>query len=498
MPTSSSGGLSTLTTNGHLNEGGAWLFLGSAAGADTTPDWSGEGNAQNAYFGYAVAGAGDVNGDGYDDALIGVPGRNQARLHLGGAGGLSPVAAWTAFGSGSFGFSVAGAGDVNRDGFADVIVGAVNDSNDQLLEGRAFLYLGSAAGPASVPAWSGEGDQAGAHYGRSVGGAGDVNGDGFADVIVGAPEFANAEVGEGRALVYLGSPAGLGTAAAWTAESDQPDTYFGFWVDSAGDVNGDGCAEVIVGATWYADQFPDDGRAYVYLGSAAGLAPDPHWTMTGHHEELGFTVAGAGDVNGDGFDDVIVGGPHHADPDYAEGAAFVLLGSAAGLPPNPDWTAQGNMREAHFGQAVAGAGDVNGDGAADVLIGAPFSHCPEYPPCGPIPGFAAVYNGIRAPTAAGGGAPRQRGLELTIEPNPFSRAARVRYAIPETGGVTLDVFDAAGRTVSSLFSGPQARGEYAMTWAGTAGDHAALRRGVYFIRLRNATATAVRKIVIVR
>jgi hypothetical protein len=488
-----------LFDRGETDEGGAWLYLGSAAGVDTTADWSGEGNGQNAYFGYAVAGAGDVNGDGFADALIGIPGRNQARVYTGGPGGLSPTPAWTAFGSGSFGLAVAGAGDVNGDGYDDVVVGAVNDSNGQIGEGRAFVYMGSAAGLAALPAWTGEGAQTGARFAYSVGTAGDVNGDGYDDLIVGAAEYDAGETNEGRAYVFLGSAAGLAATPVWSAESDQPDTYFGFSVGSAGDVNGDGYDEVLVGATWYAVTSPDDGRAYVFLGSAGGPAALPAWTTTGSHEELGFWLDSAGDVNDDGFADVIVGAPHHHDPDYAEGAALVFLGSPAGLSPEPDWTGQGNIFEAHFGQAVAGAGDVNGDGADDVLIGAPFSHCPVFPPCGPIPNFAALHAGIRGPGAVGGGAaPLPPALALAVEPNPFSPPGRGRFTLAGAAPVLLTVFDVQGRAVKNLVRAQREPGVHAFWWDGTDAAGSPLASGVYFLELAAGEESVVRKMILAR
>ena len=99
-----------------------------------------------------------------------------------------------------------------------------------------------------MPAWTGEGNQGGASFGQSVATAGDVNGDGYADVIVGAPYYDNGQADEGAAFVYLGGAAGLSAAAAWTAESDQAGALFGTSVGTAGDVNGDGYADVIVGA----------------------------------------------------------------------------------------------------------------------------------------------------------------------------------------------------------------------------------------------------------
>ena len=124
----------------------------------------------------------------------------------------------------------------------------------------------------TTPAWQAESDQASAQFGASVAGAGDVNGDGFADVIVGARFFDNGQTNEGAAFVYLGSAAGLATTPAWQAESDQAAANFGSSVAGAGDVNGDGYADVIVGANRFDNGESDEGAAFVYLGSAAGAS----------------------------------------------------------------------------------------------------------------------------------------------------------------------------------------------------------------------------------
>jgi hypothetical protein len=179
------------------------------------------------------------------------------------------------------GFSVASAGDVNGDGFDDVIVGAQSWDNGQQAEGRAFLYLGSAVGLSRAPAWRGEGDDVGAHFGGSVATAGDVNGDGYDDVIVGAYNFSNPVGGEGKAFLYLGSPFGLTETSAWTNEGNQFDAWYGYSVGTAGDVNGDGYDDVVVGAP-YADEGEFlEGKGFLYLGSAAfrcHLPGSARWT----------------------------------------------------------------------------------------------------------------------------------------------------------------------------------------------------------------------------
>jgi len=139
-----------------------------------------------------------------------------------------------------FGISASTAGDVNGDGYSDVIVGATGFDNVQTDEGRAYVYHGSATGLSATANWTGESNQANALFGNSVSTAGDVNGDGYSDVIVGALSYENGQANEGRAYVYHGSAAGLSATANWTAESDQEEAYFGWSVSTAGDVNGDG------------------------------------------------------------------------------------------------------------------------------------------------------------------------------------------------------------------------------------------------------------------
>jgi FG-GAP repeat. len=197
----------------------------------------------------------------------------------------------------------------------------------------------------TTPDWTAESNQANAQFGWSVASAGDVNGDGFSDVIVGAPNFDNGENDEGAAFVYHGSTSGLSTTPDWAAESDQVSAQFGYSVASAGDVNGDGFSDVIVGARLFDNGETDEGAAFVYHGSFFGLSPTPDWTAESNqaNAEFGISVASAGDVNGDGFSDVIVGAPNFDNGETDEGAAFVYHGSASGLSTTPNWTAESNQ-----------------------------------------------------------------------------------------------------------------------------------------------------------
>ena len=367
--------------NGQTNEGCAFVYHGSASGLSITPDWTGEVNQADAFFGGSVATAGDVNGDGYSDVIIGATHywnsqniEGAAFVFYGSASGLSTTPDWIGEGDrpGNYGGSVGTAGDVNSDGFSDVIVGAFTYNNGLTYEGAAFVYHGSASGLSSTPDWMDEGNQVIAFFGYSVSTAGDVNGDGYSDVIVGVYNWTNGLLYEGAAFVYYGSVSGLSSTPDWIAEGNQADAHLGCSVSMAGDVNGDGYSDVLVGASYYDSGQTDEGCAFVYYGSASGLSSTPDWTGQADQAEasFGISIGAAGDVNGDGLSDVIVGAYYYDNGQTDEGAAFVYYGSASGLSSAPDWTAEGNLGLQYFGISVGTAGDVNGDGYSDIIVGA--------------------------------------------------------------------------------------------------------------------------------
>ncbi|MEO6695444.1 MAG: FG-GAP-like repeat-containing protein [Ignavibacteria bacterium] len=349
----------------------------------TSPNWATESNQPQSGYGYSVSSAGDVNNDGYSDVIIGAlfydngqTDEGKAFVYLGSSAGLLPVAAWTAEGNqqdAQFANSVASAGDINNDGYSDVIIGASIYDNDQVDEGRVYVYYGSAIGLSLTPNWIAESNFAGSQFGWSVSTAGDVNNDGYSDIIIGAPLYSNGQTYEGRAFVYHGSAAGLSVTANWTGECNQASGFYGYSVCCAGDVNGDGYSDILIGANTYDNPRRDEGKVYLYKGTATGVTVSMTWTPTtiaSYFANFGASVSSAGDVNGDGYSDVIVGAYSFDNSETDEGKVYVYHGSPAGLSLTPNWVMESNQSYAHFGHCVSSAGDFNNDGYSDVIVGA--------------------------------------------------------------------------------------------------------------------------------
>jgi hypothetical protein len=378
-----------LYDNGETDEGVVLIYHGSVAGVNPIANIQLEANKANAYYSNALACAGDINGDGYSDIVIGayqytntIGSEGAAFVYFGTPTGISSIVQAQVFGGQIFsrlGSAVSSAGDVNGDGYSDVLVGASGYSNIEGNEGGGYIYNGASGGLSNAPgATPNDANAPFANYGYSVASAGDVNGDGFSDVIIGAFTIDDNFSSEGLAYLYYGSANGLSVSPnSILDDANANNAYFGCSVASAGDVNGDGYGDVIVGAYGYKDGANNnEGRAFVYYGSAGGLSASPNNILDDANQanaQFGFAVASAGDVNGDGYSDVVVGAVFYDDPLTNEGKAFIHHGSASGLSVAANSSfSDANQSNAFFGYSVASAGDVNGDGYSDVLIGAQF------------------------------------------------------------------------------------------------------------------------------
>jgi hypothetical protein len=395
----------------HNHAGAQDVDLGSLGARGFRIDGIDVGDAS----GFSVSGAGDVNGDGLADLIVGAVGGDPGGLSSGESyvvfGKASSASVdLAALGAGGFrvdgiaaldgsGFSVSSAGDVNGDGLDDLIIGApyANAGGDRDA-GESYVVFGKAnSAPVSLTALGTGGFRiAGIDAfdgsGLSVSGAGDVNGDGLADVIIGALDASSGDPSAGESYVVFGKAdttpvdlAALGTGG-FRIDGIDPFDRAGLSVSGAGDVNGDGLADLIVGAL-SGDPGGDEsaGESYVVFGKASSTPVSLVALGAGGfgihgidtNDFSGESVSGAGDVNGDGLADLIVGAAS-ADPgDSRAGESYVVFGKASSTPVDLATLSDGGFRidgidEDDFsGRSVSGAGDVNGDGLADLIVGAP-------------------------------------------------------------------------------------------------------------------------------
>lgn len=388
--------------------------LGVAAGLEialTEAAWTFEGTQAIEYLGYAVSYAGDLNGDDYEDIVVGAPGYDEpgftdtgrAWVFYGSATGPSATPDRTLIPphfrtSGSFGHAVAWAGDVNNDTYDDLIVGMLNYNGDPQVnqQGAVFVYYGSDTGISETPDWTGEGSQAQLQFGYGASGAGDVNGDNFDDIIVGSNVGAYVYYGSVNGLNPDGSrPIGLPGNADWIANTDQADAFFGMHVGQAGDLNNDDYSDIWVAAPWYDNGEQDEGVVFVWYGSDTGLGDGStpwgsDWAVESNDassytggEWLVPSATAVGDVDGDDYDDFLVAAAKYDAVTDREGLAMLFHGSANGLDPdgsrpvgtpaNADWYLAGANEIDILGYSTGYAGDFNNDGFNDFLIGV-FAH----------------------------------------------------------------------------------------------------------------------------
>ena len=331
-------------------------------------DWIVEGEQPTRTFGPFVA-AGDVDGDGFDDLLIGDPlfdgdfdNSGRITIHRGSAAGLSQSPDWTVEGGASDARlgPVFAVGDVNGDGFGDIVA-------QQSLTGVLELVMGSSGGPSERTTL----------LVGSVRGHGDVNGDGFSDIGVTvlpprqgrvwsrSPLEDNTGLSPQKLHLFLGSASGLPpTPSVSLTTAPRIGWVYDFTFE---DLNGDGYSDLV--AEW-------GGGFSIYLGSGEGLRTRPTRIIDYSREDVSLLVSAAGDVNGDGFGDLAV--DKHSSNEFASFAELLLFwGSASGIRTQPNQVA--SFADMFLGAIpFGGAGDLNGDGFGDLMINercSPFDEC---------------------------------------------------------------------------------------------------------------------------
>ena len=416
-------------------------------------------------FGSSVSGAGDVNSDGIDDIIIGAPSVEEIYVIFGSSDGFDAQIDLANFDRNNgfvltgvdrgeeTGASVSGAGDINGDGIDDIIIGAPKAEEGEPVLGYSYYYYSDSRGESYVVfGMAGDvvdvreddtlegneelnllfGDrglesldgsngfvirnpnaESYSYLGRSVSGAGDINGDGLEDLIVGAPYAGELQFGtnytfndySGESYVIFGStegfnaelnPTNLDGSNGFVIRGNENDRS-GNSVSSAGDVNGDGFDDLIIGASRASDNEYDQGKSYVVFGSSDGFTAEldladfdssDGFALRGIDERdfFGSSVSSAGDVNGDGINDIIIGARYSEaegeDIYNNQGESYVVFGSSDGINSEIDLASlngsngfilRGINNEDGLGNSVSSAGDINGDGIDDVIVGAPYA-----------------------------------------------------------------------------------------------------------------------------
>jgi hypothetical protein len=368
----------------------------------------------DAHFGTSVAG-GDFDGDGYTDLAMGAPaagasGEGDGRLFVyrGSVSGLAgePYVAIDCVldqaGSG-LGWSTASAGDVNGDGYEDLIAGAPFHDGEQEDQGYAAIFHGSSAGLGGEPAtvlmspescWHGE-------FGRVVAPGGDINADGFSDIIVASHCLDAFGVGTGKTFVFYGSASGI-LSSTWDMISYEETLEYIYQkvanrhVGSAGDLNADGFSDVVVGAFW-------KNSILVYLGASEGLGLSSFTEIPGPgtqpSDAFGFSVTSLGDADGDGYADLLVGMPNRSPMAGNIEKGFIFRGNASGILGLPyAFASTYTFFWTSMFWATAVPGDLDGDGTADIVAGGPETSPGDYP-CGFVFVFLTSGSGsVREPT----------------------------------------------------------------------------------------------------
>lgn len=329
----------------------------------------------------------DMTGDGYPELVVGAPStanggslRGVARVFSYGSMGMvsgvqSSLAMAGASDDARTGYNVAMLGDVSGDGLADIAVASPTETvTGMLLAGRVQLYRGrmDRAAPTQMSSTL-RGSAVNEGLGYVVAGLGDINGDGIDDFALGAP---TALSDRGRVQLYLGAPSGGSVMLLQTIEGSRPSDAFGWSIAGVGDINGDGLNDIAIGALRGDATTTDAGSVSIWLGQRTGTLPmapaqsiGPPATAT-MASDFGYAVSGAGDVNEDGYADLLVGSPN-------EGRAYLHLSNGTTLSTTPSPADFSGASVARYGRVLLGGLDLNADHHADLVIGAPNERAGE-------------------------------------------------------------------------------------------------------------------------
>ncbi|RKY76162.1 hypothetical protein DRQ00_09265 [candidate division KSB1 bacterium] len=473
--------------SGHKGAGEALIFFGGAE-MDSIPDIILHGENDGDGFGYEVASGGDINGDGDPDFIVAAldypqrKGKGRVYVYFGGALlDTIPDAIFT----GEYKYDNLGlritAGDLNNDGCDDILIATVNYTISKPVRGKAYLYFGGEMLD-SIPDWTNEGDAYRTYLGSGLA-IGDLNGDGYNDMLISSTPMDSLENEITVTELFFGS-----------SELDTiPELVV---IDS---LWGDGTERILFTEDFNLDGFDDfiirmGARFNIYYGSSEiDTTPDAYlspWYGAGVCR-----LASAGDVNGDGYPDVLAGAPH---PLFQTGSVGLYLGSK-NINPEVDWIAGGG---GYFGTAIDGAGDVNGDGYDDIIfstISLPLTHLAR----GSVwimagkPDLDDIGSGVEETERPG--VPQRFTLSQNY-PNPFNNQTTIHYQLGSRfrTHVVLTIYDITGKEVITLVDAWQKPGGYEVKWTGKSRDGKEVSSGVYLCRLSVRQSHQIKKLILMR
>lgn len=330
-------------------------------------------------YGTEIAAVDDLNGDGYTDFLVGAPGSYQSTdykgkvyLFLGGTEPTEPLLTLEGENAGDrFGASLTGLGDIDGDGYNDFAIGADKADDGGADAGKVYIYYGGKQID-NEPDVTLIGERSNDWFGTAIAGGSDINGDQIPDLIIGASYGGKNYTGV--LYVFLGGTAI--TRPAVKIDGETSGDSFGERLAILGDLDGDGISEFAASSYYHnSDGNKNSGRVYIYRGGSV-ISREPWHTLSGKRPQanFGFSIAPAGDVNNDGTPDLIVGAPGGGP--NAEGVAYLYQGGPVIRDPIAE--IYGDNPKDLYGYAVSSGGDINRDGYDDILIGAPFADVESY------------------------------------------------------------------------------------------------------------------------
>ncbi len=472
--------------------GKIYLYLG---GSDypLTFDSTYAGTLERGYVGESVSGGGDFNGDGYPDWAVGASG--------GGVAGTDPGRAYVFFGGpnvdalpdliveghvplGQFGFSVCLEGDLDGDSYADLCVGAPRDSS-----GAVYIYRGSST-PDSTADRVLRARPNDLRFGASLALLPDDDGDLRDDLVVGSPKTTEAAAWDGAVLLYRGT-ANLDPTADLILRGQSAGDEFGSSVWAGADLDGDGGVDLLVGAP-VANVLTqsDAGKAYFFAaGAALDSTADQVFLGLAAGDQFGSSVSGGFDWDGDGFDDIAVGAPNHDSGGLDAGRVDLFFGGP-GLDSAADQSENGGGPSQHLGTSVAAAGDIRHNGRGALLIG----------------GYNGTNNGrvllFGSSNLATASPPISGPVAIATfdppRPNPFNPRVELLLNVPAAAEWSVAIYDFRGRQLRVLSTSLLEAGAHRLIWNGEDDRGVDVASGVYRVVATNGRQRAATSVSLIR